>query len=66
MLSGAGGAYFEFVKVAPRQVGISLFTTYVLGVELTGMLLMSGIVGAYHIGKRKKKIHHRYMEDSDE
>jgi len=66
MLSGAGGSYFQSVKVNPQQVGNSLFTTYVLGVEMTAMLLMSGIVGAYHIGKRKKKLRHRYLEESDE
>lgn len=66
MLSNSGNSYFQFVKVTPEQVGKSLFTTYILGVEMTAMLLMSGIVGAYHIGKRKKKIHHRYLEESDE
>jgi NADH-quinone oxidoreductase subunit J len=66
MLSGAGGTFFNSVKIYPDQVGSSLFTTYVLGVEMTAMLLMSGIVGAYHIGRRKKKLRHRYLEDSDE
>jgi len=66
MLSGTGGSYFQFVKVSPREVGTSLFTSYVLGVEMTAMLLMSGIVGAYHIGRRKKKMRHRYLEGSDE
>ena len=66
MLSNAGDSYFNFVKVVPRQVGRSLFTTYILGVEMTAMLLMSGIVGAYHIGKRKKIMRHRYLEKSDE
>ena len=66
MLSGSGGSYFQFVKVTPKHVGTSLFTTYVLGVEMTAMLLMSGIVGAYHIGSRKKKMRHRYLEGSDE
>jgi NADH-quinone oxidoreductase subunit J len=66
MLSGAGGSYFHSVKVTPRQVGISLFTTYILGVEMAAMLLMSGIVGAYHIGRRKTRTHHRYLEESDE
>lgn len=66
MLSGAGGSFFNSAKIYPEQVGNSLFTTYVLGVEMTAMLLMSGIVGAYHIGRRKKKLRHRYLEDSDE
>jgi NADH-quinone oxidoreductase subunit J len=66
MLAGSGGSYFHSVKINPQQVGTSLFTTYILGVEMSAMLLMSGIVGAYHIGKRKKKLRHRYMEDTNE
>ncbi|MGK7394103.1 MAG: NADH-quinone oxidoreductase subunit J [Candidatus Cyclobacteriaceae bacterium M3_2C_046] len=52
----------EMAFVGPKQVGISLFTNYLLAVELAGMLLMAGIIGAYHLGKRKKKIVHRYLE----
>jgi NADH-quinone oxidoreductase subunit J len=38
--------------VTPKEVGISLFGPYVLGVELASMLLLAGIVGAYHLGRR--------------
>jgi len=48
--------------VDSKAVGISLYTTYVIGVELSGILLMAGIVGAYHLGKQKKKIVHRFLE----
>ena len=34
-----------------KQVGMSLYGPYVIGVELSGILLMSGIVGAYHLGR---------------
>ena len=51
--------------VSPQQVGISLFTTYVLGVELAAMLLLAGIVGAYHLGRSKRKIVHRYLEEGE-
>lgn len=37
--------------VGPAQVGFSMFTTYVLGVEMVAMLLLAGLVGAYHLGK---------------
>ncbi len=47
--------------INPKQVGISLFTTYLIAVELAGVLLLAGIVGAYHLGKRKKKVIHRFM-----
>jgi NADH-quinone oxidoreductase subunit J len=49
-----------------KQVGISLYTRYVIGVELCGILLMSGIVGAYHLGRQKKKVIHRFLEMKQE
>lgn len=52
-------------NISPTAVGVSLFTKYVLGVELTAMLLMAGIVGAYHIGKRKKKVLHRFLDKEE-
>jgi NADH-quinone oxidoreductase subunit J len=38
--------------VAPKAVGLALFGPYVLAVELASMLLMAGLVGAYHVGRR--------------
>ncbi len=38
--------------VTPKEVGLSLFGPYVLGVELASMLLLAGLVGAYHLGRR--------------
>lgn len=52
--------------IGPAEVSQSLFGGYVLAVELTGMLLMSGIVGAYHIGKEKKREYHRYLQQINE
>jgi len=51
--------------ISPKQVGLSLFSTYVLGVEIAGMLLLAGIVGAYHIGRQKKKVIHRFMKKEE-
>ncbi len=47
--------------VNPKQIGISLFGTYLLGVELAAMLLMAGIIGAFHIGNRERKPAHRFL-----
>ena len=47
--------------ISPKQVGISLFTTYLLGTEIAAVLLLAGIIGAYHLGKRKKNIIHRFL-----
>ncbi len=51
--------------VGPQQVGEALFGPYVLGVELTAMLLMAGIIGAYHIGREKKREYHRYLRKTE-
>jgi NADH-quinone oxidoreductase subunit J len=40
--------------IEPADVGISLFGTYLLSVELASMLLLGGLVGAYHLGWRKR------------
>jgi NADH-quinone oxidoreductase subunit J len=39
--------------VEPSEVGIALFGPYLIGVELASMLLLAGLVGAYHLGYRK-------------
>lgn len=48
--------------IEPKEVGVSLFTTYLIGVEIAAVLLMAGIVGAYHIGRQKKKVIHRFLQ----
>jgi NADH-quinone oxidoreductase subunit J len=42
------------VEVKPKQVGIALFGPYVIGVELASMLLLAGLIGAYHLGRPHK------------
>jgi NADH-quinone oxidoreductase subunit J len=50
--------------IAPNAVGVSLFTKYLIAVEIAGVLLLAGIVGAYHLGKQKKKVMHRFLASS--
>ncbi len=38
--------------IEPHAVGFVLFTRYALGVEIASMLLLSGLIGADHIGRR--------------
>lgn len=38
--------------VAAKQVGIDLFGPYVLAVELASMLLLAGLVGAFHLARK--------------
>ena len=37
--------------VDSKQVGIALYGPYLLAVELASLLLLAGLVGAYHLGK---------------
>jgi len=66
IISGVGMSGHEYHIVDAKAVGISLYGPYVIGVELSGILLMSGIVGAYHLGRQKKKIVHRFLEEPEE
>ena len=50
--AGAGGGNVARA-VSPQRVGVALFGPYLLGVELASMLLLAGLVGAYHLGWRK-------------
>jgi NADH-quinone oxidoreductase subunit J len=52
--------------VDAKAVGLSLYGPYVIGVELCGILLMSGIVGAYHLGRQTKKVVHRFLAPQEE
>ncbi len=40
------------VAVPPKAIGEALFGSYVLAVELASVLLLAGLVGAYHLGRR--------------
>jgi NADH-quinone oxidoreductase subunit J len=53
----------NYKDVDAKDVGMSLYGPYVIGVELSGILLMAGIVGAYHLGRQKKKIVHRFLKE---
>src|SRR6202022_3362923 len=47
----SGGAPSPAVVVSPKQVGVALSGTYWIGVELASLLLMAGLVGAFHLGR---------------
>lgn len=52
VLSTGGSATIQPVVVDSRQVGMALFGPYLLAVELAALLLLAGMVGAYHLGKQ--------------
>ncbi len=55
MLSGGGGRPTGTGIVEAKRVGVVLFGPYLLGVELASMLLLAGLVGAFHLGRRAGK-----------
>jgi NADH-quinone oxidoreductase subunit J len=42
-------------NVMIKEVGLSLFGPYLLAVELASILLLAGLLGAYHLGRREMK-----------
>ncbi len=41
----------SIAEVGPKAVGIALYGPYLLAVELGSMLLLAGLVAAYHVGR---------------
>jgi NADH-quinone oxidoreductase subunit J len=37
--------------ISPSQTGAAVFGPYILGVEIAAMLLVAGLLGAYHLGR---------------
>ncbi|OGO69218.1 MAG: NADH dehydrogenase [Chloroflexi bacterium RBG_19FT_COMBO_62_14] len=37
--------------IGPQEVSLALYGPYLLGVELASILLLAGLVGAYHLGR---------------
>jgi NADH-quinone oxidoreductase subunit J len=54
MLGHAGRPVAGTGPVEPQQVGLALFGPYLLGVELAAMLLLAGLIGAYHLGRQQR------------
>lgn len=46
---GFDGAHY----VGSKQVGLALFSRYILAVELASMLLLAGLVGAFHLARSR-------------
>jgi NADH-quinone oxidoreductase subunit J len=45
----------EIRIVEPKAVGMALFGPYLLGVELSSLLLLAGLIGAWHLGRHRRK-----------
>lgn len=65
LITNTGKPTHNVVPVDPKAVALSLFHTYIIAVELAGILLMAGVVGTAHIGKHKKLVVHRFLKERD-
>ena len=63
LISLAPNEHADLTEVDPAAVAASLFGPYLIAVELAGMLLMAGVVGAAHIGQHKRKQWHRFLKE---
>jgi len=54
VLSQGSAKNIDVAMISPKQVGLSLFGPYLLGVELASILLLSGLIGAFYIGRREE------------
>ena len=55
VIASGGSRAVETGNATPQEVGIALFGPYLLGVELASLLLLSALVGAYHVGRRTRE-----------
>lgn len=49
-----GDGQAAHVSIPPKAVGIALYGPYCIGVEVASLLLLTGLVGAYHLGCREQ------------
>ena len=54
-LVNGGATTSGTAPIGPKAVGIALFGPYVLAVEIASMLMLAGLVGAYHLGKEEDR-----------
>jgi NADH-quinone oxidoreductase subunit J len=65
-IAASGNQPSQANAVGPKQVGVALFRTYWIGVELVSLLLTAGLVGACHLGHRAvSREEERHVTDTD-
>lgn len=52
LLKGNAGTLADAHMVSPKELSLALYGPYILVVELASLLLLAGLVGAYHLGRR--------------
>jgi NADH-quinone oxidoreductase subunit J len=66
VLAGGGKPLSLIETVTPKEVGVALFGPYLLGVEMASVLLLAGLVGAYHLGYHLERRREREANGGDE
>ncbi|WP_374090862.1 NADH-quinone oxidoreductase subunit J [Methylomicrobium lacus] len=56
LIIARGGSAETGHAVSASQVGMALYGPYLIAVELASILLLAGLVGAYHLGKPRLKM----------
>ncbi|MCL1446455.1 NADH-quinone oxidoreductase subunit J, partial [Klebsiella quasipneumoniae] len=51
---GVNDQGIDGTPISAKAVGITLFGPYVLAVELASMLLLAGLVVAFHVGREER------------
>lgn len=51
---GVNDQVIDGTPIGAKEVGITLFGPYVLAVELASMLLLAGLVVAFHVGREER------------
>lgn len=59
------GTEISGAVIDAKAVGITLFGPYVLAVELASMLLLAGLVVAFHVGREDKMLDKQPKEDAE-
>ena len=54
ILSSPGLGIEPAAEIPPERVGLALYGPYLVAVELASMLLLGGLVGAYHLGREDR------------
>ena len=65
ILNTGRGAVMQMENVSPKETGIKLFGPYILGVEMASVLLLAGLVGAYHLAYNLGR-RHEGQEEKEE
>jgi NADH-quinone oxidoreductase subunit J len=55
IIARAAGDTAGGVSIPPADVGRALYGPYLVAVELASLLLLAGLVGAYHLGRREER-----------